>query len=102
MNLKERGKEFVAFIREQGVMGLAIAIVLGGAVTKVVTSLVQDIIQPLLGFLFGKTDGLKALHLGPVLYGNFLANFIDFMIISAVVYFIFKKLKLENLDKKTS
>lgn len=100
MKLKERGKEFVTFIREQGVMGLAIGFVLGGAVSKVVSSLVQDIIQPLLGFVFGKTDGLKALHVGPVMFGNFAANFIDFIIIAAVVYFIFKQLKLETLDKK--
>lgn len=100
MNLKERGREFVNFIREQGVIGLAIAFILGGAISKVVSSLVQDLIQPVIGLVFGKADGLKALHLGPVMYGNFLANFIDFVIIAFVVYFVFKKLRLETLDKK--
>ena len=100
LKLRERGAGFVDFIRQQGVIGLAIAFVLGGAVSKVVSSLVQDLIQPLIGFVFGKTDGLKALRLGPITYGNFLANFIDFLIIAAVVYFIFKKLRLEALDKK--
>lgn len=102
MRLRERGREFLEFVREQGIVGLAVAFVLGGAVSKVVSSLVQDILQPLIGFLFGKTDGLKALKLGPILYGSFLANFIDFLIIAAVVYFVFKSLRLETLDKKKS
>ena len=100
MTLKQRGAEFVTFIREQGVMGLAIGFILSGAVTKVVTSLVQDIIQPLIGLIFGSTQGLKAFKLGPVMFGNFLAVFIDFAIVAAVVYFVFKKLKLDRIDKK--
>ncbi len=100
MKLRQRLREFVDFVREQGVVGLAIGFVLGGSVSKVVTALVQDIIQPIIGFLFGSTQGLKALHLGPVLYGDFLANFIDFIIVALVVYFVFKQLKLDRLDKK--
>lgn len=100
LSLRERGAEFVTFIREQGVMGLAIGFILGGSVSKVVTSLVQDLIQPVIGLIFGSTQGLKALHLGPVMIGNFLAVFIDFMIVAAVVYFVFKKLKLDRIDKK--
>lgn len=98
--LKQSLIEFVAFIREQGVVGLAIAFVLGGAVNKVVSSLVVDIIQPIIGLIFGSTKGLMSLHVGPVMIGNFLATTIDFAIIAWVVYFIFKKLKLEQLDKK--
>lgn len=100
LNLKERVTEFVTFIREQGVMGLAIGFILGGAVSKVVASLVQDIIQPVIGLIFGSTQGLKGFHLGPVMIGNFLAIFIDFVIMASVVYFVFKKLKLETIDKK--
>lgn len=100
MSIRERLHEFVDFVREQGVVGLAIGFVLGGSVSKVVTALVQDIIQPVIGLLFGSTDGLKVLHLGPVLYGDFLANFIDFIIVALVVYFVFKQLKLDRLDKK--
>ena len=100
LSLRERGTEFVTFIREQGVMGLAIGFILGGSVSKVVASLVQDIIQPAIGLIFGSTQGLKALHLGPVMIGNFLAIFLDFLIMAAVVYFVFKKLKLDRIDKK--
>lgn len=90
--------EFIKFIRAQGVIGLAIGFILGGAVGKTVSSFVQDIIQPLLGFILGSTTGLKTVHLGPVMIGNFLANLIDFVVIAAVVFYLFKGLKLDKLD----
>lgn len=93
-------KGFLDFIREQGVVGLAIGFILGGAVSKLVASLVNDVIDPLIGLVFGSTEGLAALSAGPVLYGQFLATFVDFVVIAAVVYFGFKMLKLEKLDKK--
>ncbi len=91
---------FIDFIREQGVVGLAIGFILGAAVSKLVASLVGDMIQPLIGLLFGSTDGLAALHYKSIMWGSFLANFIDFLVIAAVVYFGFKLLGLEKLDKK--
>lgn len=91
-------KEFPRFIREQRVVGFAIAFILGGALSKMVSSLVQDIVQPTIGFLFGSVNGLSAYHYQSLMYGKFLANVIDFLIITAVVYFLFKGLKLERLD----
>lgn len=93
-------KGFVDFIREQGVVGLAIGFVLGGAVSQLVTALVKDVLQPIIGLLFGSQDGLASLALGPVMYGHFLSVMIDFVIIAAVVYFVFKKIGLEKMDKK--
>ncbi|MBP7134424.1 MscL family protein [Patescibacteria group bacterium] len=90
--------EFVRFIREQRVVGVATGFILAGAVSKVVSSFVQDIIQPIIGFIFGSVSGLKAYRYESLMYGNFLANLIDFVIIAAVVYFIFKRLKLDRLD----
>jgi large conductance mechanosensitive channel len=92
--------EFMSFIREQGVVGLAIGFVLGGSVSKVVSSIASDLIQPLIGYLFGSTSGLASLRLGAIAYGNFLVNVIDFVIIAAVVFLVFKKLRLDKLDKK--
>jgi len=92
--------DFITFIREQGVMGLAIGFILGGAVSKVVASLVEDIIQPLLGAALGSAEGLNGLSLGPVTYGNFITVTIDFVIIAAVIYFMFKWLGLNKLDVK--
>ena len=44
---------FLTFVREQGVVGLAVGFILGGAVVKVVAALVADIVSPLLGLLLG-------------------------------------------------
>lgn len=97
---KGRLAGFIQFIREQGVVGLAVGFILGGAVSKVVSALVNDIVNPVLGVALGSTDGLKAMKLGPVLLGDFVAVMIDFMIIAAVVYFIVKGLGLDKLDVK--
>lgn len=91
-------RDFVTFVRKQGVVGLAIGFILGSAVNKVVTSFVTDIVQPIIGLLFGSVEGLAAAKYGPVAYGSFLVTMIDFVVLAAVVYFIFKKIGLENLD----
>ncbi|MFH1047037.1 MAG: MscL family protein [Patescibacteria group bacterium] len=91
---------FLNFIREQGIIGLAIGFILGGAVGKVVSSLVSDIIQPIIGLIFGSPEGLRVMVLGPIRLGNFFVVLIDFLIVATVVYFIFKKLKLDKFDKK--
>lgn len=99
-------KGFIQFIREQGVVGLAIGFILGSAVGKVVTALVTDLINPLIGLLMGKLGNLKAgvWHLGAasILWGDFVSAIIDFAIIAAVVYFGFRLLRLGQLDKKKS
>ena len=91
---------FIQFIREQGVIGLAIGFILGGAVSKVVSSFVADIVNPLIGLMWNSSAGLSGLMLGPVAVGSFIAIVLDFLIIAAVVYFGFKSLKLESLDVK--
>lgn len=93
-------KGFTTFIREQGVVGLAVGFILGGAVSKVVTSLVENIIQPLLGYVLGSTEGLNSLAFGPITYGQFITAFVDFLVIAAVVYLIFRVLGVGKLDKK--
>ena len=90
--------DFVRFVREQGIVGLAVGFILGGAVSKTVTALVTDIIQPLLGYVLGSTAGLSAMHLGSVMIGDFTAALIDLLIVAAVVFFLFKGLGLEKLD----
>jgi large conductance mechanosensitive channel len=90
---------FFQFIREQGVVGLAIGFVLGTGINKVVTSLVNDIIQPAIGLLFGSVNGLNGLHYSSIMYGRFIAGLIDFSILAAIVYFGFKGLGLDRLDK---
>jgi len=97
-------KGFIEFIRKQGVMGLAVGFILGGAVSKVVASLVTDIINPILGVALGSVGGLKeaSIKIGSteILWGNFLSATIDFLVIALVVYFGVKFLRLDKLDKK--
>lgn len=97
-------KGFVEFIREKGVVGLAVGFILGGAISKLVASLVSDIINPILGVILGATKGLEnaALNIGSlkILYGHFITTLIDFAVVAFVVYFGVKILKLDRLDKK--
>ena len=97
-------KRFLAFVQEQGVVGIAVAFVLGAAVTKLVASFVTDIVNPVLSVLLGAASGLAGatLRIGRVkiLYGDFISALIDFMIVSLVVFVAYEILRLEKLDKK--
>jgi len=97
-------KNFLNFIREQGVVGLAVGFILGGAVSKVVSSIVTDLINPLIGLLLGKVGDLDQAFLqigeSKLMWGNFVSTTIDFIVIALVVYFGVKILKVEKLDKK--
>lgn len=96
-------KGFLDFIREQGVVGLAVGFILGGAVSKLVTALVTDIINPILGVILGSVNGLKNASFGigsaQILYGDLLSVAIDFIVIALVVYYGVKMLGLDKLDK---
>jgi large conductance mechanosensitive channel len=95
---------FVDFVRRQGVIGLAIGFILGGAVTKVVSAFVSDIINPLLGLVWGATGELKEatffIGSAEVRWGDFVSSVIDFLIIAVIVYYGFKGLGLERLDTR--
>lgn len=103
-------KAFLDFIRSQGVVGLAVGLVLGGAVSVMVRSLIDNVVMPPLGLLMGSADGLKGLAwiMGntskgqPVVlhYGIFLNDFINFIIIALVIYLIIHLLKADKFDKK--
>ena len=97
-------KGFMDFVREQGVVGLAVGFILGGSVTSVVDAFVKDIINPMLGPILGAAGGLQnaSLVLGPVkiMYGHFISVVIDFAVIAFIVYYGVKKLHLDKVDKK--
>ncbi len=97
-------KGFISFIREQGVVGLAVGFILGGAVSKVVSALVADLINPILGIAFGVTEGFKTASLNiwsaKILYGDLISVIIDFLVIALVVYYGVKIIGLDKLDKK--
>ncbi len=93
---------FIEFIRKQGVVGLAIGFLIGGAVSKMVTALVTDIVNPLIGAALGSVDlADRKFVVGETefLWGHFISVLIDFIVVALVVYFGFKFLRLERLDK---
>lgn len=109
---KERGKKhvngFLEFIREQGVIGLAIGFVMGAAAATLVKSLIDNVVMPPLGVLLGSADGLRGLtaslgrHAGKEVtlnYGVFLNDLVNFLILALAVYVVVKLLRLDRLDK---
>lgn len=97
-------KGFIEFIKDKGVVGLAVGFIMGGAVSKLVGSLVNDIINPIVGLGLGMVGGLKeaSFNVGSakILYGNLISTFIDFIVIAVVVYFGVKFLGLSKLEKE--
>jgi large conductance mechanosensitive channel len=97
-------KGFIDFIREQGVVGLAVGFILGGAVSKLVSALVEDIIGPVLALGLSNVENLQSAYIqvgaAKIMWGNFLNVLIDFVVIALVVYFGVKMLGLDKLDKK--
>jgi large conductance mechanosensitive channel len=84
-------KEFKEFAIRGNVMDLAIAVIIGGAFGKIVTSLVDTILTPLIGLVMGGIDfsGLKT-QIGDAVieWGLFLQSIIDFIIIAFVIFFL--------------
>jgi large conductance mechanosensitive channel len=97
-------KEFIHFVREQGVVGLAVGFILGGAVSDLVKSLIDNVINPILGIILRQTQGLTQASFtlvgATVKYGALINTFINFCVVAAVVYFGIKKLGLDKLDKQ--
>jgi large conductance mechanosensitive channel len=88
-------KEFKEFAMKGSVVDLAVGVVIGGAFGKIVTSLVDDIIMPLVGLLLGGVDYSKwTLSLGDatINYGLFIGSVLDFLIISFSIFFIIRQL----------
>ena len=84
-------KEFKEFAFKGNVLDLAIAVVMGAAFNKIVSSLVTYIIMPLIGKLFGSFDFAKDWQIWGIKYGLFIQSIIDFIIV-AFALFIFVKI----------
>lgn len=103
--LKKIIKEFKEFAVKGNAMELAVGVVIGGAFGKIVTSLVEDIIMPLVGLLIGGIDftslkfsmNLSGKTVVSIKYGNFIQAAVNFLIIS---FSIFLFIKLINKFKK--
>ena len=89
--------EFKKFISRGNVMDMAVGIIIGGAFTRIVSSLVEDIINPLLGLFGGMNFEQYKLQLtGEVTlnYGKFISSIINFLIMALVIFFLIKVMML--------
>jgi len=103
-------QEFFDFLKTFGIIGLAIAFVIGQAASRLVTALVNDIIDPIIGFFLpaGSLDTLtfKITNLAgsttEFKYGDLISNIIDFLIIALIVFLAYKRLsKYKLVEDKT-
>lgn len=96
-------KEFIAFLRNYGVIGLAIAVIIGGKVNVLVTSFVNDLLTPLIlqpALNAAHVSNIHELSFNGILYGKVLAAFIDFLVVAAIVFLIAKfVLRQEKVEK---
>jgi large conductance mechanosensitive channel len=97
-------QEFRNFLRQYGIVGLAIAVVIGGKLNALVTSLVNDLFMPVVlqpALKAARVDDIRELQFGGIFYGKVIGATIDFLAVAFVV-FIFAKFVIrdEELIKK--
>lgn len=101
---KKGVSEFKAFISKGNIIDMAIGVIIGAAFGKIVTSLVNDILMPIIGVIIGGIDftGLVITFKdAKIYYGNFIQNIIDFLIVAFCIFIFTKALsKLNRKEKK--
>ena len=103
--MKKFIEEFKTFISRGNVMDMAVGIIIGGAFTAIVSSLVADIITPIIGMLMGGIDfSSLAVTVGSanLTYGNFIQAIINFLLVAWVLFMIVKamnKMKRKEEEK---
>ena len=96
--------EFKEFIAKGNVMTMAVGIIIGGAFTAIINSVVADVISPIIGLILGGTD-FSALSFGvgdaQIMIGNLINAVITFLITAVVLFFIIKAFnKFDDMKKK--
>ncbi|MGI6497365.1 MAG: large-conductance mechanosensitive channel protein MscL [Oscillospiraceae bacterium] len=92
--------EFKEFISRGSVMDLAVGVIIGSAFTAIVNSLVNDIVMPVFGWIFGGIDftslkyvitpGSTDVAEAAIYYGNFIQNIVNFLLIALVIFSVIK------------
>jgi len=96
-------KDFQAFILKGNVIDLAVAVIIGGAFGKIVTSLIEDIITPLLlnpALKAANVEDLAKLQINGIKYGVFLAAVINFLVIAFVIFLIIRTFEAAKRKEK--
>ena len=102
--MKKFMTEFKEFIAKGNVMTMAVGIIIGGAFTAIINSVVADVISPIIGLILGGTD-FSTLSFGvgdaQIMIGNLINAIITFLITAVVLFFIIKAFnKFDDLKKK--
>ncbi len=87
---KNLAMEFLDFIKQYKILGLASAFILGLAVNALILSLAQDLITPIIGIFVPGFDNISDIKLGVFGIGNFIAATINFIIIALIIFLIVK------------
>ena len=98
--MKQIAKEFKEFISKGNVIDMAVGVVIGSAFSKIVTSLVNDVIMPLVGIVIGGLDFSNlsiTVKDSQIMYGSFIQNVVDFLIIAICIFTV---VKIMNKFKK--
>ena len=95
--MKKFIKEFKEFAMGGNILDMAIGVIVGGAFSAVVSSLVADIFTPLIGMIFGSEIDFSDLKLGQIAIGNFINTVITFLL---TALFLFSILKAANKAKE--
>ena len=96
-------KEFVAFLKEYGVVGLAIAVIIGGKLNLLITSVVNDLLTPLIfqpALKAAGVDNIAELAYNGILYGKVVSALIDFLIVAFIIFMFAKKIMKEEVVTK--
>ena len=95
--------EFKQFAMRGNVMDMAVGVIIGGAFGKIVSSLVDDVLMPIIGMLLQGVD-FKSLSItlgdAKITYGNFMQNILDFAIIAFCVFLMIKGISKINRKKE--
>ena len=81
--------EFKEFIMRGNVLDMAIGVIVGGAFGNIVSSVVEDLLTPIIGAIFGSPD-FSAIKLGPIQLGNFINAVVNFLIIAICLFAVLK------------
>lgn len=82
--------EFKEFISKGNVLDLAVGVIIGAAFSKIVSSLTEDIIMPVVGLVTGGIGDYSRIMLGPMKVGMFLSAVLNFFIIAVIIFMIVK------------
>lgn len=92
MSASDLWREFKGFALKGNVIDLAVAVIIGNAFGAVVKSLIDHVFMPVLGYVLPAEEGYRAWKVGRVEVGAFLADLVNFAVISAVMFVLMVKL----------